>query len=427
MNAEAPILLTDIVNHHDSVSLADRYERIRSLSLSLVEPLSYEDCQIQSMPDASPIKWHLAHTTWFFEVFILKKYCKDYLSYAPRYDLLFNSHYHGVGPQYDRNLRGVLSRPTVNEILRYREYVDEQMVALLNASPYEVIEQLVLLGLSHEQRHQEAMLMDIKHAFFQNPLYPVYAMSSSASDARQVDMSWTTFEGGLLDIGSIEANALDDEKPRHPYYLRPYRLASRLSTNGEYLRFIQEGGYQLSEYWLSDGWQWLQESGTFAPLYWVKEGDQWFEFTLGGLQPLKLSQPVCHVSYYEAAAFAAWQGKRLPSEQEWEAAVKYRKGPANYFNPSSLQPRTCTSTEFAQVLGDVWEWTTSAYAAYPGFKPFGGDMSEYSAKFMSGKQVMRGGSCLTPPGFVRPTSRSARYHHQRWQMGGIRLAQDAVD
>ena len=429
MSTESPILLTDIVDKQ-LPTLAEQFARARGLTLSLAEPLSYEDCQIQATSESSSIKWHLAHTTWFFETFILKKYSKHYLRYAPRYDILFNSHYDSIGEQFDAAKRGLLSRPNLKEILRYREYVDEQMLELLNTASYSVIEHLIKLGIAHEHQHQEQMLMDLKYGFFQNPLYPAYLehrelRDTSDSQQKPTVLDWQSFEGGLIEVGtSSDDFVFDHEKPAHKHYLEPYQLANRLVTNGEYLEFIEAGGYQKSEYWFADGWSMLKEQGVIAPLYWVKEQGNWHEFSLFGLGELPLHQPVSHISYYEACAFAVWQRKRLPTEQEWEHACSQNSGEAAYLDLEKLEPTACFDKGLRQMLGDVWEWTSSSYAPYPRFKTFGGDISEYNSKFMAGRQVLRGGSCITPAGLVSASYRKSSALDRRWHCSGIRLADD---
>lgn len=427
MSAESPLLLTDIVDGDANLSLVDQYDQLRSLSLSLVEPLSYDDCQIQSMADAHSIKWHLAHTTWFFETFVLKKFSKEYVSYAPGFNQLFNSHFLLLGKRVHPERRGLLSRPSLKEILRYREYVDTQMRKLLDSASYESIEQLILQGFYHEQVHQERMLMDIKHAFFQNPLYPAYApVSEPVEEHETTPLQWMAIDGGVINIGTDErAPVQDHERPQHQVYVESFTIASRLVSNADYLAFMNAGGYRSSQYWLDDGWQWCCEHDIHAPLYWVKQDGQWYEFTLTGLQPLSLEQPVCHISYFEAAAYAVWQNCRLVTEYEWELAALSSEDAAHYLHPSYLHPKPSNSEALTHCFGTAWEWTSSDYRPYPGFTPFSGDLTEYNAKFMSGRYVMRGGSCLTPNKHIRPTSRMAYRPTQRWQMSGIRLASDA--
>jgi ergothioneine biosynthesis protein EgtB len=383
-----------------SCLLAD-YAAVRRHSEVLAAPLTVEDQNIQSMPDASPTKWHLAHTTWFFETVVLGKFAPDYQVFDPAYGYLFNSYYEGLGPRHPRPQRGLLSRPPVEDIMEYRLHVDEAMARLIEEHPDEVAP-LVTLGLHHEQQHQELILTDILHAFSCNPVRPAYAAAEPHGVAPAVPPDWIDHPGGIVDIGHDgEAFAFDNETPRHQVLLRPYRLASRPVSNGEYLRFIEDGGYRRPEFWLSDGWAFVQREALNAPAYWLAERDGWEAFTLYGAQALDPNSPVAHVSFYEAAAYAAWAGARLPTEFEWEALAPKLGG-----------------------QGRVWEWTRSSYDPYPGFKPFDGEVVEYNGKFMSGQLVLRGGSVATPPGHIRPTYRNFFPPSARWQFSGIRLAGD---
>jgi len=380
-----------------SPSIAQSYGAVRAHSLALAAPLTAEDCAIQSMPDASPVKWHLAHTSWFFETVILTQR-PGYKPFDPRFAFLFNSYYEALGPRHARPRRGLLTRPGLDEVLAYRAHVD---AAMMDVCADEDLQSIIALGLNHEQQHQELILTDIKHAFFQNPLLPAYRAKPAAPRASQ-DLAWCEHPGGLSLIGHDSPNfAFDNERPRHQVLLRPFRIASRPVSNGEYQAFIADGGYRRAEFWLSDGWARVQEEGWEAPLYWLKDNDgSESVFTLAGVQKLDASAPVEHVSFYEAAAYAAWAGKRLPTEFEWEASAP-------------LFPH-----------GEVWEWTRSSYDPYPGFKPFAGVAAEYNGKFMVGQMVLRGGSSATPAGHMRPTYRNFFPPSARWQFSGIRLAED---
>ncbi|HWD25931.1 MAG TPA: ergothioneine biosynthesis protein EgtB [Rhizomicrobium sp.] len=381
-----------------ATSLLADYAAVRRHTEALAAPLSVEDQNIQSMPDASPTKWHLAHTTWFFETVVLGKFAHGYGPFDPAYGYLFNSYYEGLGPRHPRPQRGVLSRPPVEDILEYRLHVDEAMAKLIEERAAEVAP-LTILGLHHEQQHQELILTDILHAFSANPLAPAYAPSVPRAVTEDQPLGWIDHPGGIVDIGHDgPAFAFDNETPRHRVLLQPYRIASRPVSNGEYRRFIADGGYRKPEFWLSDGWAFVQREGLDAPAYW--RGAQ--AFSLQGLHALEEHAPVSHVSFYEAAAYAAWAGARLPTEFEWEAASRQLKG-----------------------TGQVWEWTRSSYDPYPGFRPFGGEVVEYNGKFMSGQLVLRGGSIATPPGHIRSTYRNFFPPSARWQFSGIRLAGDA--
>lgn len=391
------------------------------------------------MADASPPKWHLAHTTWFFETFLLKPLVPDYPVFNDRFEYLFNSYYNGVGAQFPRTKRGTLSRPTVSEVEAYRDHVDEHMNRLLaksvSGSLADDVCFKVLLGIHHEEQHQELLLTDIKFNLGHNPLFPAYAMGSERqipSSAAALD--FVSFAGGNYEIGhdapSCNKFVFDNESPRHMVYVSDYQLANRLITNGEFLEFIEDGGYQNFNLWLSDAWSLVsQEDGFRQPLYWVQENGEWYEFTLSGLLPLDLTQPVCHVSGYEADAFARWAGARLPTEAEWEiAAVDHQSGecsqPGNFYEAGLLHPAAAQGSGLMQMSGDAWEWTSSSYGAYPGFKPFPGQLGEYNGKFMANQLVLRGGSCVTPTEHFRSTYRNFFYPKDRWQFSGIRLAKD---
>ncbi len=396
---------------------------------------------VQSMPDASPAKWHLAHTTWFFETFILSEQLAHYHLFNPDYRLLFNSYYKTLGGHPARQQRGTFSRPSWSDVLRYREHVDEAMHRLLAAAPSPETLALVELGIHHEQQHQELILTDILHAFWTQPLRPAYApVSDAPTDPEHgapvpAPLRWVEHPGGTVAIGaSGEGFAFDNERPRHAALLLPFRLASRLVTNAEYLDFIHDDGYQRPELWLSDGWDTVCREGWQAPLYWERTDEGWREFTLRGIQPLNPAAPVGHVSYYEADAFARWSGARLPLESEWEQAAKDRTIAGNLLESWTLEPRpsvtasetaasaTHPRTEEDQLFGDCWEWTASAYLAYPGFRPAPGAVGEYNGKFMCNQFVLRGGSFATSASHLRATYRNFFPPHVRWQFMGIRLA-----
>ncbi|HEY4123129.1 MAG TPA: ergothioneine biosynthesis protein EgtB [Rhizomicrobium sp.] len=382
----------------DVAGLSAQYAAVRDLSERLAGPLSAEDRAVQSMPDASPTKWHLAHTTWFFETVILSQYADDYAPFDPAFAYLFNSYYEGLGPRHPRPQRGLLSRPSNDEVMKYRSYVDAAMQRLISRGGREITD-LVTLGLHHEQQHQELLLTDIKHAFFSNPLMPAYA-PMKAPLAEAAPLSWREYPGGIFRVGHEgEGFAFDNEGPAHDVLLRPFRIASRNVTCGEYRAFMEDGGYRRPEFWLSDGWAMAQSQGWDAPLYWISDGEAWSVFTLNGVRQLDLNEPVAHVSFFEAAAYAAWAGARLPTEFEWETAMGARTEP-----------------------GKVWEWTRSSYDPYPGYKPFDGTLAEYNGKFMSGQMVLRGGSQATPPRHLRHTYRNFFPPSARWQFSGIRLA-----
>jgi len=412
-------------------ALLEDYRAIRRHSETLCAPLAVEDYVIQAMPDVSPPKWHLAHTTWFFETFLLIPYLKPYRLFHERYGYLFNSYYETVGSFFPRPQRGLLARPTVEEIYRYRAYVDEAMAELLTAPPpsdKDEIASRLLLGLNHEQQHQELLLTDIKYNFAVNPLRPVYRHANHPKAPAASALGWLDYGGGLREIGHAGSGfAYDNETPRHKVYLRDYRLASRLVTNGEYLEFVEAGGYRRAELWLSDGWAAIRQRGWQAPLYWENIEGEWWLMTLSGMRPLDENEPVCHVSFYEADAYARFRGKRLPTEAEWECAASRCTIRGHFRESGRYHPAATSETEggdIAQIFGDVWEWTRSPYAPYPGFKPLAGSIGEYNGKFMCNQMVLRGGSCATPESHIRTTYRNFFYPPDRWQFTGIRLAED---
>jgi len=406
--------------------LASRYAEVRATTELLSAPLSPEDQTVQSMPDVSPTKWHRAHTSWFFETFLLEPSLAGYRSFHPAFAYLFNSYYEGVGARYPRPRRGIVSRPGVAEVAEYRAHVDEAMVRLLGGGLALATGDLVELGLHHEQQHQELLLMDIKHVLSCNPLQPAYATVTVAAPTALAPLQWTGHEGGLVEVGHDGTGfGFDNESPRHAVHLEPFEMAGRPVTCGEWLAFMADGGYERPDLWLSDGWATAQADGWEAPLYWSRVVDDWWLFTLGGPQLVDPSEPVCHVSYYEADAFARWSGARLPTESEWETVVERRPADAaagRFLDTSVLHPRP--AGEDASFFGDVWQWTSSAYSAYPGFQPAAGAVGEYNGKFMVNQYVLRGGCCVTPRGHIRPTYRNFFPPSARWAFSGLRLARD---
>ena len=401
--------------------LANDFERVRAQTEALVAPLSAEDQCVQSMPDASPSKWHRAHTTWFFETFVLGPAGVEGLSPEP-YAILFNSYYNAVGEQYHRPSRGLLTRPSQDEVKAYRERVDTSVLDLLRTGIDEELARRVEVGLHHEQQHQELLVTDIKHLFSCNPLDPVYARDASLQQdaASAPAMRWAKHAGGIARIGCDPTYYhFDNEGPVHDALLHPFEIGKRLVTNGEYLAFIEDGGYDRPELWLSAGWDAAQDRGWRAPHYWRKETDGWSQFTLHGRRPVRDAEPVVHVSFYEADAYARWSGARLPTEQEWEVATSEPEpaplgGRASKIHPTSPSP-----------YGAAWQWTSSSYAAYPGYRPAEGTLGEYNGKFMCDQQVLRGSSCATPAGHARRSYRNFFPADARWQFSGIRLARDA--
>jgi ergothioneine biosynthesis protein EgtB len=411
--------------------LVDAYRTVRAASEWLCEPLAIEDYVVQSMPDASPAKWHLAHTTWFFETFVLKPAAPRYRSPHPEFEFLFNSYYNAIGPQFARPDRGKLTRPTVEDVRRYRAHVDAAMLHLLEQRGDEPgpTADVVLLGLHHEQQHQELILTDVKHLLACNPLHPVYRDAPPPlAIAAPPPLGWFAGPEGVREIGfSGDGFAFDNESPRHPVYVTPFELASRLITCGEYRAFMDDGGYRRPELWLADGWNAVRERGWCAPLYWEARDGEWWTTTLAGFRPVRDAEPVCHVSYYEADAYARWvgEGTRLPTEAEWEIMAQPAALSGNFVEDGHFHPvplGTGDAKSPAQLYGDVWEWTQSAYAAYPGYRPVAGALGEYNAKFMSNQLVLRGGSCATPRTHIRPTYRNFFPPDARWQFSGVRLA-----
>ncbi len=415
----------------DSAALAECYQTVRRCTEALCEPLATEDYMLQSMPDASPVKWHLAHTTWFFETFLLSPHLPGYRPFHPHFRSLFNSYYQSVGPRWPRPQRGLLSRPTTVEIFGYRAYVDNHMTQLLQTADSQTLGQAaatLLLGVNHEQQHQELILTDLKHAWAFNPLHPVYREALLDNGTRP-GHSWVAFPAGLNSLGHDGSGfAFDNESPRHRTWLHGFQLASRLVTNAEYLDFVSDGGYDRPELWLSDGWAARQAQGWQAPLYWEEQGDEWSMTTLAGPRPLSPDEPVCHVNYYESDAFARWAGARLPTEAEWEiaAASVSQEGhflEGGHFHPAA-SPAADDSGPIYQLYGDVWQWTASPYVGYPGYRPSAGALGEYNGKFMCNQLVLRGASCATPRSHARRTYRNFFSPDARWQFSGIRLAKE---
>jgi ergothioneine biosynthesis protein EgtB len=415
----------------DRVDLAS-YCEVRELTEALAAPLSAEDQTAQSMPDASPTKWHRAHTTWFFETFVLERFDPRFEPFDPLFRVLFNSYYNGVGEQYARPDRGVITRPGIAEVAAYRRSIDSRVAEVLAVGPPEM-HALVELGLHHEQQHQELLLMDIKHVLSRHPGGPVYRTSPPDSPATDqvpsADPQWVTVEGGLVEVGySGGGFSFDNERPRHRYHLEQYALADRLVTAGEWQAFIDDGGYRRPELWLSDGWYAVRQNGWDAPLYWRDDGDRWCVHTLHGTRPVTDSEPVSHVSYFEADAYARWAGARLPNEAEWEHAATSTRSAGRGFDVDRLHPQPAApssmaaTAELRQLFGECWQWTSSAYLAYPGFTPAAGAVGEYNGKFMSGQMVLRGSAALTPDGHTRGTYRNFFPPSARWPMTGVRLA-----
>ena len=420
-----------MVNIRSSLSLLSQYQQVRQVSDRICQPLATEDYVIQSMADVSPPKWHLGHTTWFFETFLLLPHLPGYQVFHPQFGYLFNSYYEAVGARHPRADRGLLSRPTVAEVYAYREYVDKAMRVLIETiSDHSELLSSIVLGLHHEQQHQELLLTDIKHILGTNPLHPIYQGSKKIDQKSQLYSShkWLEYPGGLVSIGHQGNDfAFDNESPRHQTYLQEYKLADRLVTNGEYLEFIQAGGYQQAQYWLAEGWATVQSQQWQAPLYWEQIVGQWWVMTMGGLLPMDEHEPVCHVSFYEADAYASWRGSRLPTEAEWEIATvgiplegNFLGGASSTGHDDLLHPTPRTNSH--QFFGDVWEWTQSAYLPYPGFRVADGAIGEYNGKFMCNQMVLRGGSCVTSQTHIRSTYRNFFPTSTRWQFTGIRLA-----
>ena len=416
-------------NRGEVEALPGLYARIRSETEALASPLSPEDQTVQSMDDASPTKWHLAHTTWFFETLVLCRWLHGYEQFDERFAYLFNSYYEALGPRHPRPARGLLTRPTASEVLSYRRHVDDAMHRLLRDLPHQHEQQildLVVLGLNHEQQHQELILTDIKHALSCNPLRPAYTSAKPLTVGVAPSLAWVTYTGGIFEVGESGSGfAFDNERPQHEVLLRPFRIASRLVTCGEYAAFVADGGYTRPEFWLSDAWALIQRESWRSPLYWHDNDDRPQLFTLHGMSSRNAHDPVTHLSFYEAAAYASWAGKRLPTEFEWERAASGLPIEGNFLEDRRYQPRTARGGTDLQLFGDTWEWTRSSYDPYPGYRPLEGAVSEYNGKFMIGQMVLRGGSCVTPRDHIRATYRNFFPPAARWQFSGIRLAEDA--
>jgi ergothioneine biosynthesis protein EgtB len=406
--------------------LAARYRRVRGFTEALAAPLAPEDQVAQTMPDVSPTRWHLAHVTWFFETLVLREWSPGYRAYHPAYHHLFNSYYNTLGEQWPRPRRGELTRPTVAEVHDYRAHVDAAVEALLEGPVPRGLADIVTLGLHHEQQHQELILTDIKHVLAQNPLHPAYRELPAPAPGPAPPLAWESFPEGLVRIGHDGGGfAYDNEGPRHRVFVEAFELANRPVTNGEYLAFVEDGGYRRPELWLSDAWMLVPREGWEAPIYWRRVDGAWHEFTLAGLRPLDPEAPVSHLSYYEADAYARWAGARLPTEAEWEVAAAPKALEGNFVDADRLHPEPQAGAGLGQLYGDVWEWTMSAYGPYPGYRQAPGPLGEYNGKFMCSQMVLRGGSCLTSRNHVRPTYRNFFPPDARWQMTGLRLARDA--
>jgi ergothioneine biosynthesis protein EgtB len=412
--------------------LLARFHEVRNFTVELCRDLEPEDCVVQSIPDVSPTKWHLAHTTWFFETFVLKKWLPGYQSEIPEYAYLFNSYYNAAGDMHRRDLRGLISRPTVKEARRYRSSIDSSIDNLLSGADeklFSEMEPIMTLGINHEQQHQELLVTDIKHVFAQNPLHPIFR-------ERKIDLvpektspiKFVEFDEAIVEIGHDGSGfSYDNEGPRHRALVPAFSLASRLVTNGEFIEFIDAGSYTRPEFWLSLGWMTVNEQRWQAPLYWVNREGTWWNFTLSGLRPVEESEPVTHLSYFEADAYANWAGARLPTEFEWERAADDCPVEGNFVENERFHPQppvTAPDRHLGQMFGDVWEWTRSAYSPYPGYRAEPGALGEYNGKFMCNQYVLRGGSCATSRSHIRRTYRNFFQPEKRWQFTGIRLAHD---
>lgn len=416
--------------------LRQQFSQVRQQSLTLCQDLEPEDFNLQAMASTSPLKWHLAHTSWFFETFILKLYADNYQAFDPAYEYLFNSYYNGVGAQFPRAQRGLLSRPSLSSVFAYRQHIDRAISQLLddiasNTSSAEEIATRLELGLQHEQQHQELMLTDLKYCFAQNPLNPVYSTQPLPSQARAEKLQFIDFKPALIEVGAqADGFCFDNELPRHKVYLSPFSFATRLVSNGEYLDFILAQGYQKPEFWLADAWALVQTQAWQHPLYWRQIDGQWYEFSLHGLIPLDLNRPLAFISAYEADAYARWAGARLASEFEWEYVCQQQKPHSGQFVESGIYQPVAGEAEASQaiqqLIGSAWQWTQSAYSPYPGFKPAKGAIGEYNGKFMCNQLVLKGGSCFTPRSHFRASYRNFFYPQDRWQNTGIRLVKDLI-
>lgn len=432
-------MLTSTAIASSASALRSRFQQVREATLALCEPLSAEDMMVQSTAEASPAKWHVAHTSWFFETFVLREFIAGYKAFDPNFGWLFNSYYNSLGDMPEKRLRASFSRPSLDRILAYRAHVDAAILAMLEMPIPDEAAHRIRLGLEHEQQHLELIVTDIKHALFTNPLHPALRDESwSPSPEIAPPLQWMSFAPALIEIGltpdpaALDTFAFDNETPRHPVYLAPFALASRLVTCAEYLAFIDENAYNRPELWLSEGWTVMREHGWEAPLYWRRDAatnSGWSIYTIHGERSLDdLSEtPVCHLSFFEADAFARWSGCRLPTEFEWEIAASASPDivpAANLFEAGSLHPAPAAEPGLQQLFGDVWEWTQSPYTGYPGYHPLPGALGEYNGKFMSSQIILRGGSCATPRSHIRPTYRNFFGPATRWQISGLRLAKD---
>lgn len=412
-----------------SESLLDRFQKTRGILDALVKPLSAEDCSVSSTLDTSPPKWHLAHTSWFFERFLLRAFLPEYKVFSQSFDLIFNSYYQSLGTFIAKRERPVLSRPSLAEVFNYRRHINQAVKSLLESSDESAlaeIAEVLDLGLNHEQQHQELLLMDVKRNFFANPARPAYLEQPLRIVENSALRHWLDFPGGFTQIGAKDQGfAFDNERARHRIWLEPFALAANLVTNGEYLEFVESGAYEQPTHWLSDGHIWLQKSEVRHPLYWEKHGDSWKQMTLYGMQDLNLNEPVCHLSYYEAEAFARWRGCRLPTESEWEEAASQNPVRGQFLESKYLHPKVGQDGKSLNSMhGTLWQWTSSAYSPYPRYEAYEESLAEYNGKFFCNQMVLRGGSCITPRSHYRPTYRNFYYPQDRWQFSGVRLARD---
>jgi ergothioneine biosynthesis protein EgtB len=437
----------DVTQHAEGLTeqLAQRFAQVHAQTESLAAPLSAEDASLQSMPDASPTKWHLAHTSWFFETFLLEQFEPHFKPFDPSFRVLFNSYYNGIGDKHPRPERGLISRPDLRTVLQYRQHISAQVAALIPrlANNNSTFADLMWLGCNHEEQHQELILTDVKHLLAQNPAKPAYQARWPLTTIEAQRPKWHRYEGGLIEIGRVgNSFAFDNESPRHKVFLEPYELASHPVTHGEFAAFVADGGYTRPALWLSLGWDWVQNNRISQPMYWQNYGTHhgvhrgthttpdWHTFTLNGIVPIEENTPMCHLSYFEADAFARWRGARLPTEAEWEHAASALPLEGNFADSNALHPlalrERATSDAPQQMFGDVWEWTASAYLPYPRFHAAEGAVGEYNGKFMCNQFVLRGGSCVTPAGHIRASYRNFFPPEARWQFSGLRLARDAT-
>ncbi|NDY96153.1 ergothioneine biosynthesis protein EgtB [Wenzhouxiangella limi] len=421
---------TIVPDRFDPEHLVRQFCQVRQTTERMVAGLSPEDQNLQSMPDASPLKWHRAHTTWFFETFLLKPHDPGYQPVNEHYAYLFNSYYNGIGQQYPRAHRSLMSRPDSDEVGSYREQVNDAVIRLLESAPVNKLAEIaatVVLGLNHEQQHQELMVTDLKHALSFNPMAPAWTRRPDPQGPA-AEQGWVDFSGGVVTVGHEGRTfAFDNETPRHEVMLGDFQLARRPVTCGEFAAFMDDGGYERPDLWLADGWAWVQNHGIEAPLYWQRSEDGWMLHTAGCWREMDPHEPICHISFYEAFAYAQWAGARLPTEVEWEIAARGEPVEGQFADSERYHPASCAdSGRLVQLFGDVWEWTASSYASYPGFRPAAGAVGEYNGKFMANQMVLRGGSCATQPGHVRATYRNFFYPADRWQFSGLRLARDTA-